>query len=296
MRINLLARTALAIACTTALVTPALMLATAQAAPAAQTAHADRPAQHARAATPTITAKVTKQGMSLRGIHGLHAGRAKLVVKGTGHNTVSFGSLKAGYTMSDLMKDFRGFNNNDLKAIKRVYANVDALGGLYPGQKGTIAFPHPGRYFALVGGGRTAHSTMFTVGSKRQTKTPHVDGKIVATDGPGWRGSTTLPASGTLMFKNAATTPVLHHVVMQRVAEGTTVDQVMEVLQKDQGPDPDWVLPGSMDTDLLSAHRSMTLDYDLPPGQYVVLCFMPDPSMHGMPHALMGMIEMIHLT
>jgi hypothetical protein len=294
MRINLLARTVLAVACTTALVTPALT--PAASAHTAQTrAPTARTAEHHRAATPTITARVSKRGMSLRGIHGLHAGRAKLVVKGTGHNTVSFGSLKAGYTMSELMKDFRGFNNNDLKAIKRVYGNLDALGGLYPGQKGTIAFPHPGRYFAVAGGGRAIPPQMFTVGSKRQTKAPHVDGKIVATDGPGWRGSTTLPASGTLMFKNAATTPVLHFVVMQRVAEGTTVDQVLELLQKDQGPDPDWVLPGSMDTDLLSAHRSMTLDYDLPPGQYVVLCFMPDPKMHGMPHALMGMIEMIHL-
>ena len=40
----------------------------------------------------------------------------------------------------------------------------------------------------------------------------------------------------------------------------------------------------------------MTVDYDLPPGQYVVMCFFPDPKMDGMPHALMGMLEMIHLT
>ena len=300
MRINLLARTAVAVACTTALVAPALTsAATAQAAQpasAVRSARTDRPAGHARAAMPMITAKVTKHSMSLRGIHGLHAGRVKLKVVGTGHDTVSFGSLKAGYTLSEALRDLRGFNHNDLKAIKRIYANVDALGGLYPGQKATIAFPHPGKYFALTGGGRAIPPQMFTVGSKRQTTTPHVDGKIVATDGPGWRGSTTMPASGTLMFKNAATTPVMHFVVMQRVAEGTTVDQVLELLQKDQGPDPDWVLPGSMDTDTLSAHRSMTVDYDLPPGQYVVLCFMPDPKMHGMPHALMGMIEMIHLT
>ncbi len=39
----------------------------------------------------------------------------------------------------------------------------------------------------------------------------------------------------------------------------------------------------------------MTVNYDLPPGQYVALCFMPDPKMQGMPHAFMGMIKMIHV-
>ncbi|WP_457206344.1 hypothetical protein [Nocardioides sp. P5_C9_2] len=238
---------------------------------------------------------MTKHGVSLQGVEGLHAGRAKIVVKGKG-NSVIFASLKKGYTVPQFLKDLHGFETNDVKAIKRIYAKVDALGGLVPGDTGSIVFPHPGTYLAMPGGGRVSEPTMFDVGSKRQTGTPHVDGRIVAKDGPGWSGSTTIPARGRLMFKNAATTPVMHFVSMQRVVEGTTVDQVLELLQSDQGPDPDWVLPGSLETDVLSPHRAMTLDYDLPAGQYVVLCFMPDPAMHGMPHALMGMIEMIHLT
>ena len=286
MRINLLVRTAIAGVCATALVAPALT-----------SAASAQPAELARAATPKITAKVTKQGVSLKGVKGLHAGRAKIVVKGKGNATVTFGSLKSGYTMDQFLKDVRGFNTNDLKAIKRVYAKVDALGGLAPGDTGTIVFPHPGEYFAILVAGRTSKPTMFHVGSKKQTKTPHVDGKIVATDGPGWSGSTTLPAQGTLMFKSAATSPVLHFLSMQQVKEGTTVEQVLETFQGPEGSGPpDWALQASMDTDVISPHRAMTVDYDLPAGQYVVLCFMPDPKMHGMPHALMGMIEMIHLT
>lgn len=287
MRINLLVRTAIAGVCTMALVAPAMTSAT-----TAQTA------EHAIAAMPTITAKVTSHGVSLRGVRGLHAGRANLVVKGKGHNSVTFGTLKAGYTMPEFLKDAQqGFEKNNLKAIKRVYANVDALGGLAPGQTGTIVFPHPGRYFALVTAGRISQPTMFTVGSKRKTRMPHIDGRIVAKDGPGWSGSSNLPAQGTLMFKNAATTHVLHFMGMNQVKEGTTVEQVLAALQ---GPEnaapPEWVLSGEMGTDVIAPHRAMTVDYDLPPGQYVVLCFMPDPNMHGMPHALMGMIEMIHLT
>jgi hypothetical protein len=293
MRIHLLARAALAVACATALVTPALTSAA-----SAQTAQTRAPTvAHQRAATPTITAKVTKQGVSLKGVRGIHAGRAKIVVKGKGQDSVTFASLKSGYPMSKFLKDLGGFETNDSKAIKRVYAGVDALGGLVPGDTGSIVFPHPGTYFALLAGRRVSEPTMFTVGSKKQTRTPHVDGKIIAKDGPGWRGSTTLPATGTLMFKNTATTPVLHFVEMQQVVEGTTVEQVLASFQgpESSGP-PDWALAGEMATDVLSPHRAMTVDYDLPPGQYVVLCFMPDPKMDGMPHALMGMIEMIHLT
>jgi len=71
---------------------------------------------------------------------------------------------------------------------------------------------------------------------------------------------------------------------------------VLEALQNEQGPEPSWILPAGMETGTLSPGRSMTVDYDLPAGQYVVMCFFPDPKMGGMPHALMGMLRMIHLT
>jgi hypothetical protein len=288
MRIQLLVRTAIAGVCTTALVAAPMLTTTATA----------RPAEHAKAAMPTITAKMTKHGVSLKGVSGLHAGSAKLVVKGKGEATVTLGTLKPGYTWDAFAKDIVAFNKNKTAAIKRVYAKTDAIGGLGPGSTGSIVFPHAGRYFATVIGNKgPSEPVWFDVGSKQKSKTPHVDGKIIAKDGPGWKGSSALPAKGTLMFKNAATTPVLHFMSLQHVVEGTTVDDVLASFQgpESQGPPP-WVLPGSMDTDVLSPHRSMTVDYDLPAGQYVVLCFMPDPDMHGMPHAFMGMIKMVHLS
>ncbi|HEY0644371.1 MAG TPA: hypothetical protein VGD39_13180 [Nocardioides sp.] len=252
-----------------------------------------------RAATPTITARVTASGVTLTGVKGLHAGRAKLAVKGKGDTTATFGTLRAGYSWEAFTKDLvAGFIKNDAKAIKRVYAKADALGGLAPGESGTIVFPHPGRYFAFTFGDKgPSEPAWFTVGAKRASRTPHVDGRIVATDGPAWSGSASMPAAGTLLFKNVATTKVLHFVEMQRVEEGTTVDEVLATFQGPESQDPPpWMLRGSLSADVLSPGRSMTVDYDLPPGQYVLLCFMPDPNMHGTPHAFMGMIEMIHLT
>lgn len=252
-----------------------------------------------RAATPTITARVTASGVRLTGVKGLHAGRARLVVKGKGDTTATFGTLPAGYSWAAFTKDLlAGFGKNDAKAIKRIYAKADALGGLAPGESGTIVLPHPGRYFAFTFGDKgPSEPAWFTVGAKRASRTPHVDGRIVATNGPAWSGSASMPATGTLLFKNVATTNVLHFVELQRVKEGTTVDEVLATFQgpESQGPPP-WFLRGSLMADVLSPGRSMTVDYDLPPGQYVVLCFMPDPNMHGTPHAFMGMIEMIHLT
>jgi hypothetical protein len=125
---------------------------------------------------------------------------------------------------------------------------------------------------------------------------PDVDGRIIAKRGLSWGGSSHLPAKGTFLFKNRRTAGVPHFVVLQQVAEGTTADEVLEFLQsEEEGPPPAWLERGAMETGSLSPGRAMTVDYDLPPGQYAVLCFFPDPKMGGMPHAMMGMIRMIHL-
>ncbi len=108
-----------------------------------------------------------------------------------------------------------------------------------------------------------------------------------------------MPANGRFLFKNKATTGVPHFVILQQVAEGTTTDTGAASIcrpRRGQTPPPAWALQAGMETGSLSPGRSMTVDYDLPAGQYVVMCFFPDPQMGGMPHALMGMLEMIHLT
>ncbi len=86
-----------------------------------------------------------------------------------------------------------------------------------------------------------------------------------------------------------------HFLFLVQVVEGTTTDQVLEYLQSGVEEPPPWALAGELSTDVLSMGNSMTVDYKLPKGQYVALCFFPDPKMGGMPHAFMGMIKMYHL-
>ncbi len=257
-------------------------------------ANASPAAVSSKAAMPHISAKLTKKTIKLTGAQGLRAGRVKLSVEGKG--IVEFAMFKSGYDIADFTADVNKFGaKNDVKALKRALANTQILGGFAGGGSGTIVLPKAGSYTPISIGDRGVVSGKAIVvkGPVRSTSAPKTDGKIVATTGPSWSGSSHLPTKGRFLFKNKADTGVPHFVLLQQVQEGTTVDQVLEGLQSEE--QPSWALPAFLDTGSISPGRSMTVDYDLPAGQYAVLCFFPDPKMGGMPHSLMGMIEMIHL-
>ena len=248
------------------------------------------------AATPTITATLTKKTIRVTGADGLRAGRVKLSVRGKG--VVEFVRFKDGYDIADFTADVNKFGaKNDIKALKRALANTKILGGLAGGGSGTIVLPRAGSYTPISIGQRgVVHGKAIVVkGPRRTSSVPRTDGRIVAKSGPSWGGSAHLPMKGRLLFKNRGNTGVPHFLILQQVAEGTTTDQVLEYLQSGEEAPPPWALPASLETGSLSPGRSMTVNYDLPGGQYVIMCFFPDPKMGGMPHAMMGMLRMIHL-
>jgi hypothetical protein len=284
-------RGVVAAVCATALASTPLLLT--QAGADATTA----PTASRAAPMPHVAATLTKKTIRLKGANGLHPGRVKLSV--TGKGAVEFVMFKRGYDIADFTKDVNTFGaKNDVKALKRALKNTTILGGLSGGSTGTIVLPKAGSYTPISLGqrGLVAGKAFVVRGAKRASKAPKVDGTIIGKVGPAWGGSSSMPAKGRFAFKNKADEP--HFVILQQVSEGTTTDQVLQFLQTDDGtsPSPPWLMAGGMETGTLSPGRSMTVDYDLPPGQYVVMCFFPDPEMGGMPHALMGMLEMIHLT
>jgi hypothetical protein len=283
-------RGVVAVVCATALAsTPVLVSSPVAGAASAPTA--------ARAAMPHLTAKLAGRSITVTGADGLRAGRVMLEVKG--RTTVEFVSFKRGYDAEDFTADLNKFGaKNDIKALKRALAHSTLVGGFGGGGSGTIVFPKAGAYtpFAFGNRGVVTGESVVVRGPVRRTSAPRTDGGILAKSGPSWGGASTLPAEGRFLFKNKRTTGVPHFVILQQVAEGTTTDTVLEFLQSGEEGDPSWALPAGMETGSLSPGRSMTVDYDLPAGQYVVMCFFPDPKMGGMPHALMGMLRMIHLT
>lgn len=283
-------RKAVAVGCATVLASTPLLLsptgANASGSPAAS-----------QAATPRITATLTKRSITLKGADGLRAGRVRLSVKGKG--IVEFAMFTDGYDAADFTADVNKFGaKNDIKALKRALAHTQILGGFAGGGSGTIVFPRAGSYtpFSIGERGVVLGDAIRVRGPKRASSLPRIDGKIIAKTGPAWGGASHLPAKGRFLFKNRGNTGVPHFVIMQQVAEGTTTDQVLEFLQTEEGPPPPWLMAGGLETGSISPGRSITVNYDLPAGQYVVMCFFPDPKMGGMPHALMGMLRMIHLT
>jgi hypothetical protein len=252
-----------------------------------------------RAAMPHLTATLTKKTIRLTGADNLRAGRVQLSV--TGKGTVELAMFASGYDVADFTTDINKFGaKNDIKALKRLLAHTQILGGFEGGGSGTVVLPKAGSYtpFSLGERGVVIGDSIQVRGPARSTKVPSTDGTILAKPGPSWGGSSSLPMKGRLLFKNKSSTGVPHFLVLQQVVEGTTTDQVLEYLQTadEQAPPPPWGLPGGMETGSVSPGHSMTVDYDLPAGQYVVMCFFPDPKMGGMPHALMGMLRMVTLS
>ncbi len=280
MRINLLVRTATAGVCATALVAAPLLVPTTS---TAATPRAGAPMQ-------SLTIKVARKAITVQGARGLHAGRIEVEV--TGRGVAEIVRFARGYDLAEFMRDVRISDQaGNMKALRRAISRTTFLGGFEPGGRGTVVLPRAGDYTVFSFSSR-GHADL-RAAARRQTRTPDTDGRIIGRTGPRWGGSSQLPARGTFTFKNGDST-VPHFVVLSQVAEGTTTDQVLTSLQS-QEPPPAFFLEGGLETASLSPGHTMTVDYDLPPGQYVVMCFFPDPSMGGMPHALMGMLKMIHL-
>jgi hypothetical protein len=102
------------------------------------------------------------------------------------------------------------------------------------------------------------------------------------------------PRRGTFTFTNRSAT--LHFVTLERVTPGTTDEQVQAYFDSGSQQPPPFMVPGapSAGADVISPGRSLQLTYSLPKGTYVLLCFVADDET-GMPHAMMGMHEVVVL-
>jgi hypothetical protein len=88
-----------------------------------------------------------------------------------------------------------------------------------------------------------------------------------------------------------------HMLVLIGVPAGTTLDQVMALINSPENGTP---MPGGLDpskimdvggVDLQSAGTTVWPVLDLSAGRYVALCFVGDPNKDGEPHVMEGMIS-----
>ena len=91
----------------------------------------------------------------------------------------------------------------------------------------------------------------------------------------------------TIRVDNQAQQP--HEVVMVRLAPGKTAADMVQWLHKMQGPPPGAPVGG---TTLLSKGNANDVTADFEPGEYALLCMVPDAG-DGKPHVMHGMVQQI---
>jgi hypothetical protein len=259
----------------------------------------------------TLNVAITDHGMYLDGTTTFAAGRVKVLLEDarSSHDAVlAVVRLVPGYTWKEYRDDLKvAFSNlfapngNKKKGLRRLnhaihhavgYGGFDAHAG--EKRSATLLLNVPSAsYFAYDDSGnlpKRPHRLTVTAASGPQTL-PTADATVIAKTNRRFGGDTVLPARGTIEFVNHSTESP-HFLILQHVKEGTTRKQVRQGLQSNS--QPSWVLPEEAATDVVSLHQKMVLHVHVPAGEYVEMCFFPDPQ-EGTPHALMGMIRIVHL-
>lgn len=113
-------------------------------------------------------------------------------------------------------------------------------------------------------------------------------------------------SAGPQTWNVVTTGEQIHHLILSRVPDGTTEEHVLELVGMMMGPPASPEAGASpmaepalgfedvqdiLETMPLAPGQFNVIEVDLEPGTYVMLCFLPDPS--GMPHVMMGMVEII---
>jgi hypothetical protein len=260
----------------------------------APTAGAAQPV--ARAATPTITAKVTDQAIKLSS-SSIGAGLVTFKAvdkKDKGAAVLQVFKLHSGYTLQDLSADFDPAFSGDTAAIARLDDNVTWLAGAEaraskPGwfqerlTKGSYVFIDQNQNAPIF-------STLRVKGKAHKRHPVATHGKInIFTFGFEPRGA--IGNHGWVAVDNRSDQP--HFIEFQRVKKGTTRAQVLKFLRSGSGQ-PSFGLRANSTFGVISPNRHAAWKVDLPKGRYALMCFWPD-RMTGMPHAFMGMVDMVNL-
>jgi hypothetical protein len=137
--------------------------------------------------------------------------------------------------------------------------------------------------------------TKFTVSDSDGRSGPSARGPVITmTSSDRFISPNVLPAQGTVTVRNVSDT--LHFMSIEPVKAGTTDADIDKFGQSGaQGPPP-FALDGpSVGLNILSPGKQAELSYKLPPGTYVLLCFIADDKT-GLPHVAMGMHKVVTLS
>lgn len=265
------------------------------------TAGAAAPAQSAQA-TPPIAVSISKTRVITMpttlqpGVNEFHVTSAA-----KGGSGFQLAQLAADYTPDEANRDIeKGLNQGKLRQLRRLEANVTLLGGVHADDRADMLVVdlEPGNYWALDT--RTRKAAKFFAFSVAGVDTGNVlpaAAKVKSKNSTQWANNPkSIPNKGMLTFKNFADQN--HFLILAKLKKGKTYQDFKTwFAAAEEGPSgpPPVNFDTGLDSGVVSPGLSQTFSYRLPKGDYVMLCFWPDASMGGMPHAFMGMHRPITL-
>jgi hypothetical protein len=200
-------------------------------------------------------------------------------------------------------------STRDINKIAIALGGGDTFGSARFFRSDTIWLPGRGNYYVI---NTSASKGRVLVVGKLEARGRTVDGGApdhwgTVSLGNGSADTITLrgrmPAKGTIKVRNNSDS--VHLLQISKVANGVTDAQVQaeyKSLMMGGAPMPDPAGLGTMTTaltpftgsDAVSPGHASLLSYDLPPGTYLLQCFVADATT-GIPHAFMGMHLIVHL-
>ncbi len=206
--------------------------------------------------------------------------------------------LAAGYSLESAIADVEaGLDKGRIKALKRFEANVTLLGGVnvLQGRVGKLTVNLPvGTYYAAdTMRNRPSAFTSFTVAGADTGAAMPSGSTVRAINSATWsKRPRTIARRGMLTFENFSSQN--HLVSLLKLQKGRTAKDFAAwldgLMEGEEGPPPVNFRVG-LDGGVVSPGQTVAMNYRLPKGDYVLVCFWPDASMGGMAHAFMGMFR-----
>lgn len=208
-------------------------------------------------------------------------------------------TLAEGYTKEEAEADVKkGLDGGKMSALRRFEANSTFIGGVASLPDKPTRFwvdLAPGDYVALDTRAKTDVDKWISftaVGEETGAAVPAA-ATIKAVRATKWSNKPkSISNKGILTFKNRASEN--HFVILAKMRKGATLKQVKMFLQTEEGRPP-VDFRHTIDSAVIDPGQTVSFEYKLPRGNYAMLCFWPDASMGGMPHAFMGMVRTIKL-
>jgi hypothetical protein len=258
------------------------------------------------------TVHVVGNGSSVRIDHStIRAGSIRFVESSTnpqtqmgGGSTITLFRLEHGVSVtkfqSDLADEFSQTPAVAAKGTRELVRDVHVMGlaDLVPGWPEVVTENlTPGTYYLMDLANQAVPPKLTTLTVRSATARIEQDSDlrsqltVWATSADRFVAPRNWPHKGTYTFKNVSDT--LHMMDIVRVKQGTT-DADISAFFAGTTKNVPFAQGPSGGNDVTSPGVTLQVSYNLPPGTYVLLCFVAD-DVTGMPHALMGMHKVVIL-